>query len=160
MRQFQLITPACRCVGSPSLMAGVRDLAMCYRKFLHALLTIVPVVAGGAECLSYGTSGATVTGRLSRASYETLTAGDHPKRVSITRWMLDTPEPFCVDGDEKSGNIYMRGASSIELFARGDVALVPFIGKNVRAVGKLLPTHLPHYHAYLILEVQAIHEER
>jgi hypothetical protein len=53
----------------------------------------------------------------------------------------------------------MTGASSIELVSNGGPALTPLIGKKVVVIGELLPTYIPHYHAYLVMQVESIREE-
>ena len=130
------------------------------RKTLAALLTIAPMVAGASDCLLYGKAGTSVTGILSRARVETRSIGESAAPVTVTRWMLDTSAPFCVNGNDAQGNIAMSGASSLELFPSNESALVPFIGKRVRVVGELMPTYLPHYHAYLIMRVDLVIEDK
>ena len=128
------------------------------RKLLGALVAVAPVAAGASDCLTYDKTGTSITGILSRVRVETRSIGEHPTPVTVTRWMLDTPKPFCVNGDEAQGNIAVSGASSIELLPAAESKLVPLIGKRVRIVGRLLPTYTPHYHAYLIMQVGLVSE--
>ncbi|NKZ40241.1 hypothetical protein HF690_14880 [Oleiagrimonas citrea] len=89
---------------------------------------------------------------------ETSTLEQHPRIVTVTRWMLETSQPFCVDGNQALGNITMRGASSIELIPTNPSGFIPFIGKQVKVTGSLLSTYIPHYHAYLVMRVSSVHE--
>ena len=129
-----------------------------YLTLLVLLFAAAPSLAGTPSCLKYEKPGTSVLGTLTRVRMETRTLEKHPRMVTVTRWMLETSQPFCVDGDQALGNITMRGASSIELIPTDQSGFVPFIGKQVRVTGSLLSTYIPHYHAYLVMRVSSVHE--
>jgi hypothetical protein len=130
------------------------------RSALWILLAVLPRVGFAEDCLSYGKTGATLTGYLTRHKVESRSIGKDPVPITQTAWMLYTPTPFCVTAEKGSGDIAVEGGSIVEIWPSGasgsDSDLVPLIGRKVRVVGSLAPTYLPHYHAYLILQLHSI----
>src|SRR5262245_33115147 len=131
------------------------------RKVLHLVLVVaLPSGANATECLPYGKPGTSVSGTLTRESVETLSAEAPPRKVKQIRWILTSEPPFCVTGDAARGDIHMEGASTMEVWPVNENDLIPYIGKSITVLGQLMPTHLPHYHSYLILQMKSFHENK
>ena len=123
------------------------------------LMLVASFGCQAASCLSYDVEGTELSGNLLRLEFGVGEGAKRPAANVI--WQLRRVEPFCVNGDDSTGNLQIQGASVVELSPTTDQEqlLAEFDGKAVTVVGRLIPTLVPHYHPELIMSISSIREQ-
>ena len=116
----------------------------------------------GAKCLKYGPSTVQLTGTIVRETfpgppkYEGIRKGDRPE----TYWLLDLPQPICVDEDktEPESSPAQTGIRRIQLVLdpKAYKKYKGLVGKRVFAEGTLYAGINIHHRTPVLLTVQIL----
>jgi hypothetical protein len=120
---------------------------------LIVLVASLPVAASAEECFHFDIPNLTIQGRVTRGERQT-SAGHETNDERDYHWSLKFSKPICVAG---KGNDTVEGALQTELWPTGDASSLGSLdGRSVRVTGHFLPTHIPHYHSYLIFTAEFV----
>ena len=115
------------------------------------VVVLIPTFGSGA-CFNYDIPAVKIEGRIVRGERQTA-AGSQTHDDRDYHWYVVVDSPICVSGP---GSDKVEGARRSEVWPGPGISIGKFDGQLVRMTGSFLPTHLPHYHAYLIFSVASI----
>jgi len=108
--------------------------------------------AATAECLHYDLPDVTLRGQVIRGAPSTTstTKSSSPQQS----WYFVTSQPICIAGDKDNQSV--AATHRFAIWPSGSETFDSYAGRPVQISGHFLPTYIPHFHSYLIFEVNSI----